>query len=315
MDLHRTSGRTGLGLALALVTALLWGIMPVALKLLVGWLDAYTLSWSRFLVAGLLIAPIALRRHGLSSLRIVARRPLLMIACIVGLMGNYVLYQTGLRFVSPDAAQVLVQLAPMLALFGGLVIYGESFSRAQWLGFATLIAGMALFFNTRYADLVAFTGAYSLGVLLVTLSAVFWAGYMLAQKQLLASMAPETILLVTYLSGAGLFTPAARFDLLLALEAPRLALLGIVALMTLVSYLSFGAAMNHLEASRMGAVVAVSPLLTVGATALLALSLPGVVEVEHLNALGVAGAVLVVVGSMISALAGRVRPAAPRGRG
>jgi len=47
--------------------------MPVGLKLLVGWLDAYTLSWTRFLAAGLLIAPLALRRHGVSSLAAAAR--------------------------------------------------------------------------------------------------------------------------------------------------------------------------------------------------------------------------------------------------
>jgi len=73
-----------------------------------------------------------LRRHGLSALAVAARRPLLMLACVVGLTGNYVLYQTGLRSISPDTAQVIVQLSPMLALIGGLVIFRETFSRLQW---------------------------------------------------------------------------------------------------------------------------------------------------------------------------------------
>ncbi len=279
--------------------------MPVALKLLVGRLDPWTLSWSRFLAAGLLIAPVVLHRHGVSGLAEAARQPLLMLACVAGLAGNYVLYQSGLRFISPDTAQVLVQLSPMLALIGGLLIYRERFTRLQWAGFATLVAGILLFFNTRYADLVVGAGPYYLGVLLVTVSAVFWAGYMLAQKQLLVRLAPETILLVTYIVAAGFLTPMASPDKLAALRAPELALLGAVAVATLASYLSFGAAMNHLEASRMGAVVAVSPLLTVASTGLLALVAPGTLTVEHLNALSVIGAVLVVAGSMTTTLARR----------
>ena len=305
MNRHKVSGRRGLGLALALFTALVWGTMPVALKLLVGWLDAYTLSWSRFLAAGLLIAPVVLRRHGVSALAAAARQPLLMLACVVGLTGNYVLYQTGLRSISPDTAQVIVQLSPMLALIGGLVIFRETFSRLQWAGFATLIAGILLFFNARYDELLVHAGDYSLGVLLVTIAAVFWAVYMLAQKQLLVQLAPETILLVTYLVSAALLLAVARPGRLLALGAPQLALLAAVALATLLSYLSFGEAMNHLEASRMGAVVAVSPLLTLAATWLLATAAPGIIVVEHLNGISVVGAVLVVAGSMTTTLAGR----------
>ncbi len=279
--------------------------MPVGLKLLVGWLDPYTLSWARFLAAGLLIAPVVLRRHGLRALRGAAAQPLLMTACVLGLTGNYVLYQTGLRWVSPDTAQVVVQLSPMLALVGGLVIFREKLSRLQGLGFATLVAGMLLYFNRRYADLLHGADPYALGVLLVVIAAVLWAVYMLAQKQLLASLAPETILLVTYIAGACLLLPAARPARVLLLEPAQLALLATVALGTLTSYLSFGAAMNHLEASRMGAVVAVSPLLTLAATWAIASAAPGIAVVEHLNAVSVIGAVLVVAGSMATTLAGR----------
>ncbi len=279
--------------------------MPVALKVLVGWLDAYTLSWSRFLAAGILIAPVVLRRHGASALRAVAARPLLMLACVAGLTGNYVLYQSGLRFVSPDTAQIIVQLSPVFVLIGGLVIYREPFSRLQALGFAALIAGMLLFFNLRWADLAAHASAYSFGVLLVTASAVLWSGYMLAQKQLLTVMAPETILLATYIAGAGFLLPAATPSLVLALPPHGLVLLIVVALMTLASYLAFGAAMNHLEASRIGAVIAVSPLLTVAAARLTSSALPGVMAFERLNALSVIGAVLVVAGSVATTLARR----------
>ncbi|MCA9787901.1 MAG: EamA family transporter, partial [Candidatus Cloacimonetes bacterium] len=55
MELHRTSGRWKLGLALSLCTVLLWGMLPIALKALLRGLDALTISWFRFLLACLLL--------------------------------------------------------------------------------------------------------------------------------------------------------------------------------------------------------------------------------------------------------------------
>jgi drug/metabolite transporter (DMT)-like permease len=128
---------------------------------------------------------------------------------------------------------------------------------------------------------------------------------MLAQKQLLTVMAPETILLMTYAVGAVLLLPAARPSLVVALPPWAFLLLSAVALMTLASYLSFGAAMNHLEASRIGAVIAVSPLLTVAAARLVSAAVPGAVAFERLNALALIGAVMVVAGSFVTTLARR----------
>ena len=105
------------------MTALLWGTMPVVLKMLVGWLDVYTLSWARFVIAGVLLVPIVLRRHGWRSIYAAVRRPVLILMCVAGLTGNYVLYQSGLRYISPDTAQIVVQLSPVFVLLGGATIW------------------------------------------------------------------------------------------------------------------------------------------------------------------------------------------------
>ena len=52
MALHQASGRWKLGLLLALVTAACWATLPVALKITLGALDPYTLTWFRFVLAG-----------------------------------------------------------------------------------------------------------------------------------------------------------------------------------------------------------------------------------------------------------------------
>jgi drug/metabolite transporter (DMT)-like permease len=55
MALHQASGRWKLGLSMALLTALSWATLPVALKITLEQLDPYTLTWFRFLVAALLM--------------------------------------------------------------------------------------------------------------------------------------------------------------------------------------------------------------------------------------------------------------------
>ena len=74
--------------------------------------------------------------------------------------------------------------------------------------------------------------------------------------------------------------------------------------LTLCSYLTFAEALRHLEASRTGVVVALTPLLTVAMAALAAL-FTDQVETEPLNALALLGALLVVAGATATSLGKR----------
>ncbi len=293
-----------LGFSLALFTALIWGALPVVLKILVQWVDVYTLAWTRFLLAGALLIPILVRRYGWRVLGDVRRTPLLMLVCIGGLSGNYLTYLTSLRFVSPGAAQVVMQLTPMFVLLGGLVIFREAFTRTQWLGFGVLVLGIGLFFHPRYDMLVADVGNYTAGVLLLVAAATLWAAYILSQKQLQVTMPPEAVLLFVYAAGVVLMLPLGQPSRLVGLDRMQLGLLGLASVMTVVSYVCFGTALNHLEASRTGVVIALTPLMTMGNASLAARILPEMIEPEGLDAVGWIGAGMVVVGSMLGALGG-----------
>ena len=64
MTMHRASGRWKLGLALAMVTALCWATLPLALKITLEVVDPITLTWFRFLTAaGIVFAWLAARGH------------------------------------------------------------------------------------------------------------------------------------------------------------------------------------------------------------------------------------------------------------
>ena len=54
--MHATTGNWRRGFALALTTAVCWGILPIALKHLLNGMDAITVTWYRLTTAGLALA-------------------------------------------------------------------------------------------------------------------------------------------------------------------------------------------------------------------------------------------------------------------
>ncbi len=312
MELHRPSGSALLGLALGLFTAWMWGTLPVALKILLPHVDVVTLTWFRFLTAGLLLLPLALPRvlRGAAGLR---GLPLaLLILTVAGLTGNHLAFQKGLEFISPGTAQIVIQLAPVFMLLGGMLCFGERFRRRQWLGVAVLLAGLGLFFSPRFDDLLADADGQGTGVLLIAAAALLWGFYMMGQKQLLLFMRSDAVLLLVYLAGAFLLTPAAAPSAVLALEGPMLLLLLSTGVMAVLSYLGFAAALARVEASRIGMLIALTPLFVLANVQLLSKVKPGLLEPESVGAVSLCGAAVVVLGSMLSVLgeARDERPAA-----
>ena len=307
-QLHTTSGRWKLGVALTLVTVAMWGLLPIALAGLLRQMDALTIAWYRFLVAGIILAfPIA-RARGLRPL-LSARRDVFVLLGVasVSLAANYVLYVLCLEYVSPSAAQVVIQLAPMLMLLGGLVIFHETFGVVQRIGLALLVVGLFLFFNDEIPAVLSGRSSMTAGLVLLLGAAVTWAAYALAQKQLLRTLNSGSIMVVIYITGAVLLAPLARPAAVTSLDATGVALLVFLALNTLIAYGAFSEALEHLEASRVSVVISLGPIVTIAAVALGARVWPAVVSPEHLGALSLVGAGLVVAGSMLGALGRRPR--------
>ena len=185
-----------------------WGILPVALTGILARLDALTITGVRFAVsAGVLAGALALggswpRRGALDR----GAYGLLAIATVF-LAANYLAYILGLRDTTPADAQVLIQGAPILLALAGVWVFREPFSRVQWLGFAILVFGLALFSAGRFSGAL---GAHHLrGNALIVLAAVTWAVYGMAQKQLLRVLPSQHIMLGIYVGCAVLFVPLA----------------------------------------------------------------------------------------------------------
>jgi drug/metabolite transporter (DMT)-like permease len=310
MALHRSSGRWRLGLGLTLATALFWATLPIALKVCLEILDPITLTWFRFVVAMLFTAAWLALRGRLRGYGALSRRQWWMLAAAAGLLlGNYVFYLLGVQHTTPANAQLLIQLAPLLMALGGIWLFREDFRAAQWLGLALLAGGMLLFFRDQLEAARQAPG-YLLGSAWVVVGALVWAAYALLQKQLLVRLGSMQILLLIYVAASLALLPFSHPASLARLDGLHWAMLGYCALNTIGAYGAFAEALAHWEASRVSAILATTPLLTIGAVALVHQWWPWLLAPEHISALGYVGALLVVAGSAAVSLLGRQR--APR---
>lgn len=312
------AGNWRLGLFYAGVTTGAWGILPIALKAMLDYMDPYTITWYRFLAATLIaggLLTLTGRLPRLSSLDRTGR--ILLFVAIAGLLGNYVFYLLGLAYSSPGTTQVMIQLAPLFLLVGGIVFLGESFAPLQWLGLATLVGGMLLFFHDRLGEIASLEGDLSKGMALILTAALVWTAYALAQKLLLRYLTAQGILLVIYVTCMVALTPFSAPASAANLAAWPWLLLIFCCLNTLIAYGAFAEAMRHWQASRVSAVISLSPLLTIIFAYILGWLPTGYVNTENLDALSVVGSLLVVTGSATCALGGarRRKPAPAVGPG
>ncbi|MBW4620074.1 MAG: DMT family transporter [Cyanosarcina radialis HA8281-LM2] len=309
MPLHHTSGRWRLGLALSLITVFMWGVLPIALAVTLQVLDAYTIVWFRFLVSFCLLAIYLAIRGQLPSWQKLRSLPFWLLAiAIIGLALNYLFFLKGLQQTSPSNAEVLIQLAAVLMGLGGVLIFKERYTIRQWTGLGVLTLGFVLFFNEQLKVLITAQTEYLIGSGIVILGAITWAFYGLAQKQLLNQLSSANIMLLIYGSCALLFTPVASPEKILKLLEPQnfswlhLGMLVFCALNTLIAYGAFAESLEHWEASRVTAIAALAPLITLVAVEVVSAIAPGLIKLEHITNLGVLGAILVVGGSIAIAL-------------
>lgn len=302
-------GNNAAGLLLALLTALFWGALPLAVKHVLPVMDAVTLVWLRFCVAAVWIwfipAPGRHRRTAAPAPAVttpprppLGRTCLLLLVATAGLGANFVFFNSSVAYLSASACQILAQAGPVLLLLGGVFILREAFLPVQGVGVALLLTGLLLFFNTRLALLWGGDSRFAFGMLLGSSAAVVWAAYGLAQKVLLRHLTPTSILRVIYPCCALGLAPLSSPADILRVDAVQAACLAFACLNTLVAYGAFTKAMSIWHAAKVSAVVATTPLFSLVLEALLHSLWPDAYPLEGVGLLSLAGACMVVLGAL-----------------
>ncbi len=291
------------GFLLALVAAGLWGVLPIAVKELLAGMDAITIVWYRFFVAGVVLGGWLFVKKAMPQVRQASTRVkcYLFIAAI-GLCANYFLFSDSLNYVNGETSEAVIQLTTLFLILGGVIFYKEPFDRIQMLGTVFILAGMLLFFSDRLAELSNLGSQQSIGVMIVFFAAVTWTVYALLQKKLLYHFSSVQILFLIYVFATIVLLPFISPSKLLELSRFELLLLIFCCANTIVAYGCFAEAMNLWDASKVSAVLALAPLFTIATLKLIVFISPEYAYSDRLALVSIVGALLLIIGSVLAAL-------------
>ncbi len=288
---------------LAMTTAVFWGALPIAMKQAVEVMDPFTIVWYRFITAAFGLGLFLAWRKQLPTISNLGRMSCVVLAIAsIGLAGNFVLYNSSLKYLNPPVVQVIIQLAPVMLLVSSAWVFKEKLGRHQIIGVIALISGLILFFNERLIELFTSFSGYTLGVSLAVAAALVWVVYGLAQKWLLRQFSSAQILLMIYIICAVILTPMAQPQQILTMDNRQLGMLLFCCVNTLVGYGAFAEAMARWQASQVSAVITLTPLFTILFVDLASLAWPQYVATVSLNIWGYLGAMVVVSGAVCCAI-------------
>lgn len=301
--MHSPTIKHTTGFFLSLIAAMLWGMLPIALKELLSGMDAITIVWYRFLVAGVvLFAWLAMQKKLPQLLRQGAQIKYFLLVAAVGLCINYFLFSHSLNYVNGETSEAVIQLTTLFLILGGVFVYKEPFFAVQKVGTLLILCGLLLFFNDRLSGLLSLENRETIGVIIVVFAAITWTVYALLQKQLLNSFSSVQILFLIYAFSIVVLLPFISPLSLFELSKAQFFLLVFCCLNTIVAYGCFAEALNCWDASKVSAVLALAPLFTIGSLKLVVFFQPDYAFSDRLSMLSLLGAALLVVGSMLTAL-------------
>ncbi|WP_308477320.1 DMT family transporter, partial [Neisseria gonorrhoeae] len=163
-----------LGFALALLAAMTWGMLPIAVRQVLKFVDAPTLVWVRFTVAAAVLFVLLALGGRLPKRRDFSWHSFrLLLLGVTGISANFVLIAQGLHYISPTTTQVLWQISPFTMIVVGVLVFKDRMTAAQKIGLVLLLVGLLMFFNDKFGELSGL-GAYAKGVLLCAAGSMAW---------------------------------------------------------------------------------------------------------------------------------------------
>jgi len=297
------------GLILSLTTAIMWGVLPLFLVLCLKQMDSSTITFYRFLFAGLIVLAILVAQRRLKPVLVMRSkwRAMLLLATVL-LVVNYVTNVLGLVYLSPGSVQILMQIAPFALMAGGVFFFKEVLTRTQKIGVFILVVGLLLFFQQRLPDILISDVEHPIGIAIISFSALVWASYALVQKKLLAHYSANQLNVFLYLVGVALLLPFSDLGSISSLSFGLLMALLFCCVNTLIAYGAFTEALRVWDASRVSAVLSTTPLFTFLFSEIADSIWPKLFYIPDVSSAAYIGAGMVILGSMTCALGKRKAP-------
>lgn len=289
------------GIFYACITALLWGVLAVALKVSLQNVTPVDITWFRFTLAFLGLSVYYFWKKP-AYLKIFRKPPFLLILASVCLGINYIGFINGVNLTSPSIAQLFIQSGPVLLAVSGFLFFKEKAVPRQIIGFLLVIAGLLLFYHEQGSFVPGNISTYRAGIGWVLIAAFTWAVYAVLIKLLVQRYPPMQLNLVIFGLPALLFFPFVEFSGFLKLSVTEWLIMVFLGLNTLIAYGTLAMAIQYIDASKVSVILILNPLLTFGIMGALSLADVSWIAHEHFTSLSLMGAITVLSGAILTIL-------------
>lgn len=271
---------------MVIITTVLWAWLPILQKIALKQFSPGTIVAFRFLSAFLILYPL-LHLKGSGPAAIIRRPPFLGVVAGVCLAGNYYGMIKGIHLSTPSNTAIMIQIAPVLLVFIGMIFFKEQLKRAQVLGVLVAVTGFFLFYMDQKNHAVD-TGLFAAANYYILFAAVVWAGFMVCQKIL--KQDAQLLNLLIFGTASIVLLPMMQWSELAGASFGYWLLIVSLGLNTLIAYGTLGEAVKCLPLSYISVIVTLNPLITLAAMRVLPLINPSWVDAEVLGVAGYIGA-------------------------
>ena len=289
------------GILYAFITAILWGVLAIALKVSLSEMTPVDISWFRFFLAFLVLATYYTIKKP-SYLRILKKPPLLLVIATLCLATNYYGFIKGVHLTSPSVAQVFIQLGPVLLAISGFVIFHEKVRWRQVLGLILVLVGLVVFYRDQLHVIVSGKNSWQTGVIWVLIAALTWAIYSVLLKVLVTRHPPMQLNLVIFGLPVLLYLPFVEFGHFFSIGITDWLILLFLGLNTLFAYGLLTLAIQYVEANKISVILVLNPLLTFGIMAILGNAGVSWITHEQYTVVTIVGALIVLAGAILTIL-------------
>jgi drug/metabolite transporter (DMT)-like permease len=286
------------GILFASITALMWGVLAIALKVMLNDLNPVSIVFVRFSIAFIVLFFIHLVRNP-SSLKIFSRPPLLLPLAAAFLAFNYYGFNMGLQYTTPASSQVFIQIGPAFFALGGIFLYHEQITRRHVVGFVLVVIGFAMYYYEKVHGPQEAGKMFGKGVMWIIAGGISWAIFALLQKKMLRKHKATDLNLFIYAFCAIIFLPFCNFHTTSHLSILSWSNLVFLGLNTLIAYNCFALAMQYTDANKISVVVTINPILTFVIMYLLGIFQVSWIEPEHFTLLNISGALIALTGVLL----------------
>ncbi len=280
-----------------MVTALLWGFLPIILKIALNQFSSGTIACFRFFFAFVVLFLI-LSIKGSQPARFLRKPPMLGVAAGVALAVNYFGMTESVNLSSPANSAILIQLAPVILVIVGVVLFREKVNWQQFLGFVIAALGFTLFYRDQLGN-VKNIELYSSATVYVVLAAVVWVVYISFQKILSRDHSSQMLNLLVYGVASLALMSTVTWPEFSGLGWQGWVLLVVLGINTLLAYGALAEAVKYIPLTVISPVITLNPLITMSAMLVVPQFSGGLLVPENIGTGGYLGAVIAVTGVVL----------------